>query len=229
MVFVWVCFFTFSSGFSKTCSLDEQVMIVTEGKCINDRESKLLEGTQEIQTAGATQTATKHVSTADVSGDLRIVVAKALALSQHINKDLPETAWQIEGMVWDLDDPENLTTKDGRLWAKLQLRDASGELVLYATQAALLGMTNLSTKEEFLQCVESNSLERCRIVGRVHRSVQEQHINVNLIEAAPMFLVPLETGALEKLVIKELENLLHTEMMQIIKRPFCLMLRDCKM
>ena len=79
------------------------------------------------------------------------------------------------------------------------LRDASGELRLFASEEALLSMTGAASKDEFLEQLSSDTLPRRRISGRVHRSLKTLHrgtseekevVNLTFLAAAPMFIVP---------------------------------------
>ena len=160
-------------------------------------KTKIINEAMALLSGGADTRATTYGGGADVSGALRIVCCRAVSLCQDYTETLEESAFQLEAAVWEFTDNEDRTsTKTGRLWTRLTLRDCSGSVTLFAAEEALLGMTKCNSKEEFLELLDQDALPRSRVCGRVHRSVKTEasktYVNVVLMEAVPVFCVPPE-------------------------------------
>ncbi|CAJ1406811.1 unnamed protein product [Effrenium voratum] len=184
------------TGTSRSLSTTEDtvVCILEKPDSVSDREDELIKKAASLASSKADQSATRYQGSADVSGVLRVVCLRALSLAQEIHeKNLGESAWQCEGVVWELANTDSLISRKGSLWAEVLLRDSSGELRCFAAEKALLAMTGCADKEIFLENVAQDSLARPRITARLRRTVGE-YVNVTLLEASPQFVVPSEPG-----------------------------------
>ena len=147
---------------------------------------------------GVATHATSYAGSADVSGPLRVMCCRAIALAQECEVVFAEQAWHLESAVWDWTDAEDKINANGRQWARVTLKDASGQVTLFASEEALLQMTHCHDKDEFMKAFEQDVLPRHRIQGRVHRSIKVEqsrtYVNMVLMEAASMFTIPPEIG-----------------------------------
>ena len=104
----------------------------------------------------------------------------------------------LKSAVWDWTDAEDKINANGRQWARVTLKDASGQVTLFASEEALLQMTHCHDKDEFMKAFKQDVLPRHRIHGRVHRSIKVEqsrtYANMVLMEAASMFTIPPEIG-----------------------------------
>ena len=149
------------------------VRFITTADGIQAREDAMITKAKELQGASATQSATVYSGSGSkqhVQGSLRLVCVNTLVLASEIRTDLPEKGFHLEGVVCKLADRDNLVV-DGRLWAKLTLVDASQQINLYATEDALLSLSGLRNKEDFLKAVEDSSLFLPRAALRVSRTI----------------------------------------------------------
>ena len=107
--------------------------------------------------------------------DLRLICVKSLSLSQEIIAQIDEEAFQLEGVLVEIVEPENAVSQNVRLWTTLTLTDATGQCDVYAAEQALLELSSMATKEAFLEALADNALHLPRAVIQVLRYFQNKH------------------------------------------------------
>ena len=165
------------NGQSMQTGHDTIIRFVEAPDGINPREDDMIRAAATLQKTECDQKATSYAGNGSrrlVEGPLRLVCVKALAHALDIRTDLPEAGFQAEGVICKLADRENLTV-EGRLWTKLTLIDCSGQVTLFATEKALLALSDCEDATAFVKQVEDGSLKLPRACVRVSRSIKTLH------------------------------------------------------
>ena len=169
---------------------------------ISKREDTIISKSAALMNTESSNSAT---TTFEASGnsnakplqDLRLICVKSLSLSQEIIAQIDEEAFQLEGVLVDIVDPENAVSQNGRLWTKLTLTDATGQCDVYAAEQALLELSSMATKEAFLEALADNALHLPRAVIQVVRRLKyltartttaRQVVSAIITHACPQFV-----------------------------------------
>ncbi|CAL1161994.1 unnamed protein product, partial [Cladocopium goreaui] len=177
-------------GKSLSISEDSYYIVLDKPDNISAREDNVIYKAQTFLDAGASQTATSYEGGADVSGTLRVVPVRALALAAGLTRQFEDAAWQVDVATWELEgveDADQLCNRQGKLWAKVVLRDPSGEARLFAPEEALLGLTSCNDRDEFLKLFKEDALTKKRAQCRVHRSLRDGYANLHMLQGVPIF------------------------------------------
>ena len=177
-------------GKSLSISEDSYYIVLDKPDNISAREDNVIYKAQTFLDAGASQTATSYEGGADVSGTLRVVPVRALALAAELTRQFEDAAWQVDVATWELEgveDAHQLCIRQGKLWAKMVLRDPSGEARLFASEEALLGLTSCNDRDEFLKLFKEDALTKKRAQCRVHRSLRDGFTNLHMLQGVPIF------------------------------------------
>ena len=138
-------------------------------------DGKFAELAARIQagTAGASTLVTSQWSasapTFNVAGHMPLVCASFLrALGEVASPAQPSsTVWQANGCHLDLPTETILTNDGSRIWFQTPLRDFSGDVSVWITEAAALPLSRLATRADFEAAFEAGELQfqRCNVRG----------------------------------------------------------------
>ena len=179
------------------------VQVGTAPDHVSAREDAIISQAQRLQATVSTTSGTRQQiggggAAALVEGKLRLVAVKTVAIADDIKHNTQEKGFHLEGVSSTVDDTDNITNSDGRLWTKLNIIDTSSKFTCYATEEALLQLSGLSV-DQFKVAAENGDIPLPRANLRISRLLKTLNpdtpyaydvVNTTIQKASPAFVFP---------------------------------------